>query len=48
MLTLAESVYLLEHMKKDMEQHIKTIDLIKVGLELRQCKAGSLLEDSFR
>ena len=39
MLTLAESAYLLELMKKDMEQHIKTIDLIKERLELRQ-KAG--------
>lgn len=38
MLTFAESAYLLELMKKDMEQHIKTIEMIKESLEHRQSK----------
>jgi len=36
MLTLAESAYLLELMKQDLKQHIKTIESIQERLELQQ------------
>ena len=34
MLSVAESAYLLELMKKDLENHIKTIDMVKERLDL--------------
>jgi hypothetical protein len=38
MLTLGESAYLLELIKQDLKQHIKTIESIQERLEFQQVK----------